>query len=766
MIGVSTSVYSSLMGTGFSPAALFSSSEPGLWLDPSDVADLAWRRNLLTFTEQFDNAAWLKNRILAFGSGSVVNAGTAPNGTTTADKVVPDTASGDHFISLVSPFAVAGQTYTHSVYAKASGYSFIRLSFGGSSFAFFNLTNGTVGQTGGDFTSISVQSVGDGWYRCSMTRTAVDVPNLNNSSIYIQSANSQFGWTGNGTDGVLLWGAQVELGSVATEYQRISDVNTEVVERFPTATMFQDTAGTTLVNSPGQTVALALDKSKGLVLGSELVTNGTFDADTDWTKGAGWTISGGVANKVGGTGRLSQLSASVVAGRTYQAQFTVVSVTVAGSGVGIDVGGTIFGSYTTAGTYTALLVAGASGVFAIQPRGDGSWAGSIDNISVKELPGNHATQATAASCPTYGVVPLGGRRNLLTWTENYSNAIWVKTNLNTSAGRITPTAVSGTHSATQDVADFTDRVLTVEAKADGYDLICIGSGISTGPSVTLNLSSGAIARTAGTGVLSSSAVLLSDGYYRFSVVISQASRYDFGMHVTQPGGTGDPSIVWTGDGTSGVLVRKPQHETGSTATAYQRVTTQYDVTEAGVQSLSYLSFDGVDDFLVTPTITPGVDKVQAFAGVRKLSDAASGILVELSANVIANTGSFYVVTGPDPTVSNRYSSSSRGSGGVFTSNAATTNTGDAPDQAVLSSTHDIAGDLTTIRRNGVAGTSSTADLGTGNFLAYPIYIGRRGAGSVPFNGQIYSMIVRFGSNLDAGTITSTETFVNEKTGAY
>jgi hypothetical protein len=141
-------------------------------------------------------------------------------------------------------------------------------------------------------------------------------------------------------------------------------------------------------------------------------------------------------------------------------------------------------------------------------------------------------------------------------------------------------------------------------------------------------------------------------------------------------------------------------------------------------------------------------------------------LVELSANVIANTGSFYVVTGPDPTVSNRYSSSSRGSGGVFTTNIATTNTGDAPDQAVLSSTHDIAGDLTTIRRNGVAGTNSTVDLGTGNFLAYPIYIGRRAGASVPFNGQIYNLIVRFGANLNAGAIYSTETFVNEKTGAY
>mgnify|MGYP005989667571 CR=1 FL=1 len=36
-------------------------------------------------------------------------------------------------------------------------------------------------------------------------------------------------------------------------------------------------------------------------VGSELVTNGTFDADSDWTKGTGWTISGGVAEYQGST---------------------------------------------------------------------------------------------------------------------------------------------------------------------------------------------------------------------------------------------------------------------------------------------------------------------------------------------------------------------------------------------------------------------------------------------------------------------------------
>ena len=48
-------------------------------------------------------------------------------------------------------------------------------------------------------------------------------------------------------------------------------------------TMFQDSAGTTPVTAVEQPVGLLLDKSKGLVLGPELVVNGTFDTNT-----AGW----------------------------------------------------------------------------------------------------------------------------------------------------------------------------------------------------------------------------------------------------------------------------------------------------------------------------------------------------------------------------------------------------------------------------------------------------------------------------------------------
>jgi len=77
-------------GGGFSPNALFALAEPGVWFDPSDVANLNWRRNLLQWTEQFDNAYWLKNRVTVTPNDVV-----APDGTMTADKIV-DTLVGSN----------------------------------------------------------------------------------------------------------------------------------------------------------------------------------------------------------------------------------------------------------------------------------------------------------------------------------------------------------------------------------------------------------------------------------------------------------------------------------------------------------------------------------------------------------------------------------------------------------------------------------------------------------------------------------------------
>jgi hypothetical protein len=180
----------------------------------------------------------------------------------------------------------------------------------------------------------------------------------------------------------------------------------------------------------------------------------------------------------------------------------------------------------------------------------------------------------------------------------------------------------------------------------------------------------------------------------------------------------------------------------------------------------FLLFDGSDDFLVSAaTINPGaVDKAQVIAGVRKLSDVASGVVVESStASSVANPGSFNI-TAPNSAAVTNYGFRSTGTVSVGINSGSTVFA--SPITNVLTLFGDISLDTLIGRVNGSQVNQSTADQGTGNYLTYLHYIGRRGGTSLPFNGRIYQMIARFGQNLDASTIAAAETFVNGKTGAY
>lgn len=176
----------------------------------------------------------------------------------------------------------------------------------------------------------------------------------------------------------------------------------------------------------------------------------------------------------------------------------------------------------------------------------------------------------------------------------------------------------------------------------------------------------------------------------------------------------------------------------------------------------WMSFDGNDDFLATYAIDlTGADKVGVFAGVRKLSDAAAGIVVEHSINTAVNAGSFRI-DAPSSPGANNYRFLSTGSGA---DTAVTAAVAAAPHSDVLTGIGDIGGDLATLRVNASQVAQSTANQGTGNFGNYPLYIGRRGGVSLPFLGNIYGLIV-VGKLPSAAEIANIETFLNQKTGAY
>lgn len=178
---------------------------------------------------------------------------------------------------------------------------------------------------------------------------------------------------------------------------------------------------------------------------------------------------------------------------------------------------------------------------------------------------------------------------------------------------------------------------------------------------------------------------------------------------------------------------------------------------------NYLAFNGTTTSGVTASINfTATDKMTLWAGLTKQSDAATAVLMESS--VLAgnsNPGSMALFA-PLTSATAHYAFRA---GGTLTNNATTPSSYAAPITNVVCCIDDIAGASTLVRVNATQVVSNAASQGTGNFGNYQIFIGRRAGTTLPFTGSLYSLIIR-GAASSAGQITSTEAYVNSKTGAF
>lgn len=174
------------------------------------------RTNLVTYSEQFDNAAWTKSNATVTADAVV-----SPDGTADADKLVEDTATNSHFVGR-NVTVTASATLIYSVYVKAAERSVfnLRISDGVTGFARkFDVSNGTSSTEDVASTSpatvYGMESVGNGWWRCYVGCT---MSSGTTSNIQLRLNNSGDSYTGDGTSGIYIWGAQMEVGAFATSY--------------------------------------------------------------------------------------------------------------------------------------------------------------------------------------------------------------------------------------------------------------------------------------------------------------------------------------------------------------------------------------------------------------------------------------------------------------------------------------------------------------------------------------------------------------------
>jgi ribosomal protein S11 len=217
---------------------------------------------------------------------------------------------------------------------------------------------------------------------------------------------------------------------------------------------------------------------------------------------------------------------------------------------------------------------------------------------------------------------------------------------------------------------------------------------------------------------------------------------------------GTTPVTAVGQPVGKILDKSGRGNHATQSTGASRPTLQQDS-----NGLYYLSFDGTDDGMATPSINfTGTDKMTVWAGVRKLSDAAAAAFVELSANANTNSGAFVLFT---PLSGGNIVMRHRGSSAFI---EATGTPYAAPVTAVVSASSALGTGAVAVNVNKTPFTS-TGVTGGGNYGNYPLYIGRRNNTSLPFNGRIYQLIVR-GAESNAGQIAAGEAWCNAKTRAF
>jgi hypothetical protein len=177
--------------------------------------------NLLARSEEFSYWTWAK-----FTVTITADAGTAPDGTTTADKLIPNVGVNRGIVYTTQPIPLASARNTFSVFAKSDGYDYINVisqtSGAYSPGVQFNLSTGSVVTS--DNATGTITDEGDGWYRCSILPDAgapayaslvfqANDGTAPNTGDYYRST-----FTADGSSGVLIWGTQLEGGITLSPY--------------------------------------------------------------------------------------------------------------------------------------------------------------------------------------------------------------------------------------------------------------------------------------------------------------------------------------------------------------------------------------------------------------------------------------------------------------------------------------------------------------------------------------------------------------------
>jgi hypothetical protein len=183
------------------------------------------RTNNFVYSSDFSQANWTKQ----LSTVSLDNAVNSPANVAGVYKLIPDNGSAGH---LRYSFTTANSTtYAASFFCKKAEYDWVGFGRGGPS-VWFDLTNGVLGTVSAGYTG-SIQAFPNGWYRCTLTY--VETTGASGTWRFYPSSSNGTIATGNGTNGVYIWGSDLQVGAFQTSH--IPTTTTSVLRNADVATM-------------------------------------------------------------------------------------------------------------------------------------------------------------------------------------------------------------------------------------------------------------------------------------------------------------------------------------------------------------------------------------------------------------------------------------------------------------------------------------------------------------------------------------------------
>ena len=583
--------------------------------------------NLLTYSEQFDNAAWTKAET-TITANSVVS----PNGTTTSDVLIASTTSAEHTTDQ-SFTAVAGNTYTVSAYVKANGLTQIGLRFtigslwtgGVTPNVRFNLNDGTSVINSGTPSAYNITAEANGWYRVSMSVICVTG---GTSAVRLQlmsSGNTVF--AGNGSNGITVWGAQLNVGSLQPYYPTTVKNLLGYSEAFDNAAWTKSnstvSANTTVTAAPNGT--FTADK---LAENSALSTH-SIDQAFNVTSGASYTFS---CYAKAGERNFIQLLMITGFASTISAFFDLTTGAV----------GTTSGSPTTQAvnigngwwrlSITAIANATATSNALIRPSSSSStgfyqgitgngiyvWGAQIsDSASLDTYVNNPVAAPTAAAY--YGarfdydpvtLQPKGllieeQRTNLFIFSEQFDNSGWTKTASTVTANAVvSPDGVQDADKLNEDATNTGHLVYSVPTVVSGttytysaylkkgerdYALMALVTGFPT-TSIQIDLVNGTVSTGTGTP-LNAFCTSVGNGWFRCGFSLAATGTAGQSNIYTSANGLWG-SRNYQGVAGSGIYVWGAQLEAGAFATSYIPTTASQVTRSADVALIQGSNFSG------------------------------------------------------------------------------------------------------------------------------------------------------------------------------